>query len=79
MEHGDKVSPKPSLLKAEQTEFSQTVLIWQASQSLDHISGPSLDPLHKNIYVYQTSTDDPFIMYNTQAETIFTLTKYIVF
>lgn len=31
LEHGDKVSSKPSFLKAEQTQFSKAFLIWQAS------------------------------------------------
>lgn len=34
LERDDKVSPKLSFLKAEQTQFSQPFLMWQASQSI---------------------------------------------
>lgn len=41
LEHSDK----PSFLQAEQTQFSWPFLTWHASQSFDHLCGPSVDPL----------------------------------
>ena len=35
--HGDEIPSEPPFLKAEQTQFSQPILIWQASQSFDHL------------------------------------------
>lgn len=43
--HGTKVSSKPSVLKAEQTEFSQPFLMWQVCQSSDHSHGPNQEEM----------------------------------
>ncbi|GAB0185961.1 cAMP-dependent protein kinase inhibitor alpha [Grus japonensis] len=42
VEEEDKIMASP---QAEQIQFSQPFLIWQASQSFDHLHDPSLDPL----------------------------------
>ncbi|KAK4816745.1 hypothetical protein QYF61_022297, partial [Mycteria americana] len=43
----NKVSPEPSLLQAEQPQFSQPVLIGEVFQPSDHFCGPLLDPLQQ--------------------------------
>lgn len=40
-----KLSLKPSFIKAEQVQFSQPFLTGQAAQSFDHLCGPSVAPL----------------------------------
>ncbi|KAK4817730.1 hypothetical protein QYF61_026530 [Mycteria americana] len=42
-----KVSPQPSLLQAEQSQFSQPVLVGEVLQPSDHFCGPPLDPLQQ--------------------------------
>jgi len=42
-----KVSPRPSLLQAEQSQLSQTFLIGKVFQPSDHLCGPPLDPLQQ--------------------------------
>lgn len=53
-----KVSLKPSFLQAEQVHFSQPFLKGQATQSLDHLCGPSLAPL-KAVHIFCTAGTKP--------------------
>lgn len=39
----DKMPPEPSFLKAEQSQISQTFLLWKMLTSLNHLHGPLLD------------------------------------
>ena len=42
-----KVSSEPSLLQAEEPQYSQAVLIGEVLQPSDHLHGPPLDPLQQ--------------------------------
>ena len=42
-----EISPEPSLLQAEKTQFSQPVFIGEVLQPPDHFCGPALDLLHQ--------------------------------
>lgn len=44
LEHGEKLSTKPSFVKTEQTQFSQ-LFLHQISEAFHHLCGPYLDPL----------------------------------